>query len=166
MQIEVDILRKLLDYNPENGKLFWKSRGINDFDSEYANKEAFTSVNSLGYIQGEILGKNYKAHRVAWAIYHGHWPENIDHINGIKTDNRILNLREVSNSQNSKNMKRYSTNTSGVTGVRQIGNGSFQATICVNRKRITLGSFKELKDAIKARKEAEILYGFHENHGR
>lgn len=164
--MQVDLLRQILDYNPETGKFFWKSRGINDFDSQYAGKEAFTSVNSLGYVQGEILGKNYKGHRVAWAIHHGYWPENIDHINGLKEDNRICNLREASHSQNSKNMKRYSTNTSGVTGVRQIGNGKFQATICVNRKRITLGAFIKFEDAVKARKEAEILYNFHQNHGR
>jgi hypothetical protein len=113
-----------------------------------------------------VLGSTYLAHRLAWAIYYGEWPtDQIDHANGDATDNRICNLSVVSQSTNAKNKCIQSSNTSGYTGVYRERN-KWRAVITVNSKHIQLGNYDDIMDAITARKEAEIKYGFHENHGR
>ena len=90
-----------------------------------------------------------------------------DHINGITTDNRKINLREVTNTINCRNCAISESNTSGCTGVKALDNGFWWAYIMVDRKQISLGrKYLSMEDAITARKEAEAKYGFHENHGR
>lgn len=167
--LSIEKLRELLSYDPEIGTLVWKFRypleENTSFNSQWAGREAFTSMNSLGYVQGEILGKNYKGHRVAFAIHYGYWPDEVDHEDGIKTHNWISNLRDASRYSNAKNMPISKRNSSGVVGVRKVGK-KFQATICANGIRLTLGTFSEFEDAVSARKEAELKYGFHPNHGR
>lgn len=177
----IDKLRKLLAYNPATGKLYWRERTpdmfedgkataehkCNRWNSRYAGKEAFTSHND-GYKCGGIFSRVYVAHRVIWAMLHGAWPEEqIDHINGVRDDNRIENLRAVTHQENSKNQKVSSVNTSGHMGVSwHKEDQRWIARIGVNKKRIHLGCFTEIDDAIAARKAAEVKYGFHENHGR
>jgi len=117
-------LRQLLDYDPETGKLTWKARDSSQFTRSYglcgprhqaavwsaknAGREAFTYTNEHGYRKGKVDRQVYAAHRVAWAIYYGEWPKQIiDHINGEKSDNRITNLRDVSNSVNMRNTRRH-----------------------------------------------------------
>jgi hypothetical protein len=111
------------------------------------------------------------AHRIAWLLYYGKWPKDqIDHINGDKSDNRIVNLREATNSQNGKNLKLSINNKTGVTGVafdRQTQ--KWRAYIRVNFKMINLGRYMDFEDAVIARKSAEKKYfgewvrGGHEN---
>ena len=116
---------------------------------------------------GAIFSQLYKAHRVAYAIHFGEWPRGcIDHINGIKTDNRADNLRVVDRATNNRNRPTQKNNTSGVTGVSQTPQGKWRAVIKVNKKTQSLGVFSAKKDAISARKEAETKFGFHKNHGR
>jgi len=126
------------------------------------------SLHKSGYLHGRVNSKNYKVHRLAWYLYYGEFPkENIDHINGIRTDNRIGNLRDVSFLENGRNQKKPKRNTSGVQGVySQKGRPHWYAQIRVNGKNIFLGSFLEFHEAVNARKNAEVLYGFHKNHGR
>lgn len=91
----------------------------------------------------------------------------IDHINGDTSDNRAVNLREVTNQDNHKNMKRHKGNKSGHTGVYwNTAVHKWQAYIAVDGKQKYLGIYDDVKDAAKVRKEAEIKYGFHKNHGR
>lgn len=177
-----ELLRKLLRYDPETGKLFWKPRNERvQWDARWAGKEAFTNLSLNGYKFGRIYYKGYFAHRVAWAISFQEWPNGqIDHINGIRHDNRIKNLRVVSQSDNSKNSSIPSHNSSGFVGVSwckkrncweaHIGisvpkyvtkNGKIKTS-----KKINLGYFKDLNEAIKARKLANEKYGFMPNHGR
>tara|TARA_B100001057_G_scaffold162519_2_gene163172 strand:- start:527 stop:1012 length:486 start_codon:yes stop_codon:yes gene_type:complete len=158
-----EYLKSLLDYNPETGKLIWKvTRGSIKSGSEAG------STNCLGYRLIGIDGKRYLGHRLAWLWYYGRWPENeIDHINHNPNDNRIKNLRELSHKQNMKNQSLYRNNTSGHAGVHWIRRDKrWLAQIQVNGKKINLGYFKEKEDAVKARKEAEAKYKFHQNHGR
>ena len=132
-----------------------------------AGREAFTA-SVKGYNRGPILGKSYFAHRVIWLIQAGEWPaETIDHINGVRSDNRWVNLRDVSRVDNLRNSKRSIKNTSGVTGVYWVScNKKWVAKICVNSRDKHLGYFTNKKAAIAARKAAERELGYHKNHGR
>ena len=174
-----EVLRQLLSYDHETGKLFWKERGPEMFSSEsgrvlnacsiwnsrYAGKEALTAIDPKGYLRGSVLGIGISAHRVAWAIHYCQWPDTIDHINGIKTDNRLVNLRSVSVAENQRNQKTHSSNTSGHRGVYANSRG-WTAQIKVDRKARHLGHFRSFGEAVAARVRAEARFGFHENHGR
>lgn len=177
-----DLLRQLLRYEPETGKLFWKERTADIFhctvqtrewscrrwNSQHAGKAAFTADSGVGYRAGHIFGKRYYAHRVAWAITHRTWPEGeIDHIDGNRSNNALSNLRAVSPADNRKNQKRRTDNVSGATGVYWSAKElKWRAQIKVGRIMRSLGCFGQLSDAIAARKAAEVLHGFHPNHGR
>ena len=158
---------KILEYIPETGQFYWEERE-NDwsgFNTRYANTEAFKSIDNLGYRQTVIYGVKYRAGRLAWFMMNNKWPENIDHINGNKADDRFCNLRDVSIRENGLNQKRSSRNKSGVSGVLKVGR-KWVSGISHNGERITLGRYDLFEDAVKARKEAEKKYGYHENHGR
>ncbi|WP_296222691.1 HNH endonuclease [uncultured Sphingomonas sp.] len=175
-RISADDVRELLDYDEKTGKLFWRERDFSWFsddgvakrwNSKNAGKEALGSLNSKGYLNGAILSVSYKAHRIVWLHQTGQWPDEIDHVNGIKTDNRMENLRDVDRAGNLKNMPRQSNNTSGATGVKWSEYmGKWRAVINVNRARVHLGYFSDFSDAVGARKAAEREIGFHPNHGR
>lgn len=174
------VLRQLLRYEPETGKLFWRKRSSAWFEdgqkssshraavwnAKYAGKEAFTPVGTHGYKNGSVFNVSILAHRAIWAMVTGAWPaRQIDHINGIKTDNALSNLRHVENSENSKNRCVYSLNKTGKMGVHKI-DGKWRAQIGLNYKTVSLGRFDSFEEALRARETAEIKYGFHENHGR
>jgi hypothetical protein len=177
-----ELLRKLLRYEPDTGRLFWRKRTpdmfegqsrnaqdcCNAWNNKFAGREAFTSISGKGYNSGAIFGRNYRAHRVIWAIFHGEWPRGqIDHINGNPSDNRIKNLRDVTNEENHRNMKTRSDNTSGVMGVFFYKTRKkWEAYIKTDGRKKHLGYFANIDDAIAARKAAEIKYGYHKNHGR
>lgn len=165
----IDYLRKRLRYEPDTGKLFWL-----DYDgmpkywlTRYAGKEAFTAAKPEGYRLGQISGLTFSAHRIAWAIYYDEWPDDqIDHVNGVKDDNRISNIRVVNSQENHKNMPMQSNNTSGITGVTWDNRKrKWKAQIVVDRRCINLGYFNTLEEAAAVRKEAAIKYGFTERHG-
>lgn len=165
-----ELLRQLLRYEPETGKLFWLPRDCTSrrFNSQYAGKEALYCINNKGYPHGSIMAHRYNAHVVIWAITHGAWPSGqIDHINGVKTDNRLVNLRHVSAAENQRNMKRPINNTSGIVGVGWCaGKRKWRASINVNDRTRHIGYFSDIADAATARKAAEVEYGYHPNHGR
>lgn len=164
----VDYLRKRLRYEPETGKLFWLDyEGMpKRWRTRYSGKEAFTS-NADGYRQGKIDGVRFLAHRVVWAIHHGEWPnDQIDHINGVKDNNRVSNLRVVSNTENHRNKTMRSDNTSGTTGVYwRKSCRKWTASIMVDSRHKYLGYFDTIEEAAAARKEASAKYGFTERHG-
>ena len=175
-------IRKLLRYEPDTGKLYWLERTPDLFEdgkqsaervcvswnTRYAGKEAFTADRGTGYRHGKIFNRDYFAHRVIWAMTHDEWPaDQIDHINGVRDDNRLENLRSVSHAENLKNQKVRSDNNSGHVGVIWRPNRfKWEAQIRVDNRLVYLGRFFSKDDAIAARKAAEVKYGFHENHGR
>lgn len=176
-----DILNQLLRHDTETGKLYWRERSVFFFkgtkrspevscllwNAKNANCEALNYINPHGYKCGRILGRAASAHRTVWKMKYGFDPDVIDHIDGNRVDNRISNLRSIVRGDNQKNMKRSKVNKSGVTGVRKMTKSEkWTATINVDFSSIHLGCFDSFGDAVKARKEAEIKYGFHPNHGR
>ena len=173
-------LHKLLICDAEVGRLHWLERTPDMFldgfqtaehrmsawNSKYAYKEALCSTSTCGYRVGAIWGRQYKAHRVIWAMARGYWPNQIDHINHNRSDNRIVNLRSVTQQENGRNQSLASDNTSGRVGVRWFKAAKkWRAQIVVDGEGKWLGDFDDIKEAISARKEAEKKYGFHNNHG-
>jgi uncharacterized protein YeaC (DUF1315 family) len=162
-------LRQRLRYDPQTGKLNWLAHAGSSpaWNGRWAGREAGSHAPSDGYSKVALDRRMLKAHRVAWAVHHGVWPAGeIDHINHIKTDNCIANLRDVTLLENRRNQRMKQNNTSGVTGVSWCKQTqSWKAQIHPARKCVHLGRFVCLKDAIDARKAAEARYGFHLNHG-
>jgi len=146
---------KYFIYNPQTGIIKRKITVNNR-----AKKGSIVgSLRSHGYLTTSYDYKQYYIHRLAWFLHHGNQPEYIDHINGIKTDNRLANLRNCSNSQNNMNVGKMSNNTSGHTGVYWIKDRkSWKAVITVNYKTIYLIMSKDKDTVINARKQAEIKY--------
>lgn len=155
-------LKQALWLDPESGRFFWneKVRGIK------IGTEA-GSFDAHGYGQIRIDRQIYKEHRLVWFYVTGQWPAGqIDHVNHQRRDNRFENLREVDNAGNHKNRPMQRNNTSGFVGVsfcRRIR--MYSAYITSEGRRINLGNFKSLDDAVAARVEANKSFGFHENHG-
>lgn len=119
------------------------------------------TVEKNGYTVIKLAGKTYKAHRLAWLHVYGRWPvDQIDHINRVRTDNRLCNLREASRSENQINTRRLVNRTSGVTGVKlhKRKRMRFEARITVRGKRLYLGLFERLEDAQQAYSVARTLH--------
>jgi len=176
-EIEPSRLAEIVDYDHATGLLRWKARPREHFSNDRAFRRwstlmvglpAFAQPDRAGYLSGQLAKRTYRAHRVAWALHYGEWPAGqIDHINGDRRDNRISNLRHVSNQENAKNAKMPVTNTSGYVGVyRYEPRNKWRAAIGVSGKVKTIGYFDSKEEAYKARMKAEVEYGFHPQHGR
>lgn len=165
MNLTSEKIKEIFDYDSETGQLFWKVKpGLR---ARVNVGDVTGSLNRHGYLQSQVCGRSYKTHRLIFTWCHGRWPtDQIDHINGVKTDNRISNLREVTPSENLKNQKLRKNNKSGCIGVSwNKRDRKWVSQIKADGKRIYLGLFIHLNDAIQARKAAEIKYGYHKNHG-
>ncbi len=150
--LTADEVRKLLDYDPETGIFRWKPRTPDMFDGGNRTCAAWNTrwagkmtgcPSDEGYLRIVIFGKCHKAHRLAWAITNGCWPESdIDHRNVEKSDNRIENLRKSTKLQNARNKRIISTNTSGFKGVSyRKDRDKWTAQIMIGGKQRHLGYF-------------------------
>ena len=140
-----DDLHNLIIYDKETGVFCWNKsrRGV------VVNKNLGCD-NGFGYLRITVLGKSYYAHRLAWFYIYGKWPKDqIDHINGIKNDNRIENLRDLTNSQNAQNKLKAKVNSnSKILGVSWHKKAKkWQAFICIYKQNKYLGLFSDIKDA-------------------
>ena len=147
-------LKELLSYDPDSGIFIWKISTNNRVKSgSFAG-----SLRLDDYIEIMVDGKKYQAHRLAWLYTHGYDTENqIDHLNGIRNDNRISNLREVSQSCNLQNQKINSNNTSGFPGVTWVKRKQkWVAQIQIQGKVHGLGYYDTALDAALARYTEEV----------
>jgi len=112
--ITVEEARQLFSYNPNTGDLTWRvNRGARARAGNAAGWE-----NGEGYLRTSVNRKRYLTHRLAWLVHYGSWPQDfIDHINGDRSDNRLVNLREASRAENGRNRGANRNNTSGYKGV-------------------------------------------------
>tara|TARA_R110000851_G_scaffold72916_1_gene161180 strand:- start:488 stop:1003 length:516 start_codon:yes stop_codon:yes gene_type:complete len=150
-------LKSIISYDPKSGVVTF-----------FKNKKPNKRLSSRGYRKISILGKSYPEHRIVWLYMNGQFPKGqIDHINSVRDDNRIKNLRDVTNQENHKNKTLLSNNKSGVTGVNWCKiKMKHRASITVNLKQIHLGYFSSFFEACCARISSQIKHGFHENHGK
>lgn len=181
--ISIATLHELLRIDHSTGALFWLERPArmfrsgnpkiqrrlaNNWNSRYANTAALDCADGSGHLTGRIFNRLIYAHRVVFAMTNGRWPdEEIDHENGTPSDNVPNNLRDVPHLENLRNQKLAKNNTSGFVGVswnKRLGKWASHITVLQEYKH--LGFFEQIEDAVTARKEAGLRYGFHENHGR
>lgn len=154
-------LKELVHYDPETGLLTRKTRFGTRQIGDVMGKNW-----CVGYVRVSLLCERYSAHRLAFLYMEGRWPKSIDHINHIRTDNRWINLREVDQAENTKNIKLSSRNKSGVTGISWDRRcKKWFACLRTGGKTKYLGVFSDKFEAICARKSADNKYGFHSNHG-
>lgn len=158
--LTLEVVNALLDYNPETGVFIRKKNAA----KAPAGSIATQAYHNKGYLTLSIKNKKYLAHRIAWFMTYGSLPNGvIDHINQIRTDNRICNLRDCSVSDNVYNSKTRTDNTSGHRGVFWNKQSKrWVAKINRNSKQIHLGSYQSKEDAIEAFKVAatKITNGF------
>ena len=156
--IDAASLRRILDYNSNTGIFIWR---------EYRGSNARPGIEA-GYYDPAFgyhvirIDRIYLAHRLAWLHYYGEWPHlYLDHINGIGNDNRIVNLREVTKTENSWNSRKRKDNASGYRGVSIYKKtGKWRARITVHKKEHSLGYFDTKEEAEKAyKKAAKKFYG-------
>lgn len=139
----------------KDGKLFWTKSG----SGRKINKP-IGSLTKDGYLQCTLGGVQKKVHHIVWFIHKGYWPESIDHINKIKDDNRIENLREgFSVNNHNRNMPLPS---SGLVGAHYSKlKDKFKSSIKVEGSNIHLGYFDTAEEASRAylKRKGEVLHG-------
>lgn len=164
---DAELVKKLFYYDYETGnfyrvyKLSWKRNLYKCPIVQIKN------VNNNGYYQVNFQGRPYAIHRLIFLYVNGFYPENdVDHVDGNRLNNKWSNLREVTRQENLKNVGLRTDNSTGIVGVSlRKDTKKYTAYIEVDGVRIRLGSFKNINEARNARKEAEIKYNFHKNHG-
>lgn len=158
------VLRGLFRYDPQLGCL------INIVRRGRAAPGARSAHRTtMGYRACKIRQRRFFEHRLIWIFHYGPMPTDkcIDHINHDKEDNRIENLRLVTPYINMHNLSLYCTNNTGIAGVSyNRRRGYWHARIRVGTRELTLGSFKNRRHAIIARKTGERILDYHKNHGR
>ena len=156
-------LFRVATYNPDTG-LFTRNLS----ERRWKAGQVMGTPHIRGYVEMTVCGQRYLAHRLAFLYMEGLMPsDQVDHINGVKTDNRFSNLRKVSCQENQKNLKMSKRNKSGVMGVCwHKAAKKWAAEIKVSRKTKHLGLFDTIEEAAVVRSEAEKLYGFHPMHGQ
>jgi hypothetical protein len=156
MTLTADKLKDVLDYAPDTGVFVWL---IRPSKAVKAGTVAGCLEKRIGYITIGIAKHIYKAHRLAWLYVNGQWPEGfIDHINGIKSDNRIANLRIVFADGNSQNIRKPNRrNKSGFMGVIWFQN-KWRASMSVNGKTKWLGDYSTPEEAHQVYLAAKRMY--------
>lgn len=155
-------LKSIIQYYPSTGIFRWTRSRTGTRQGSIAG-----SKHPSGYLRVMIDREEILAHRLAFFYMTGRWPIEVDHHNGVRDDNRWSNIHEATHRENCRNTRRLDRNTSGQTGVHwRKDREHWVATIKLEKERLYLGSSKDIQIAIELRKEAEVKYNFHRNHGR
>ena len=152
--IDCNQLREILEYQPETGLFFWKKKRNGISVGQLAGGK-----DRDGYIRIRIDNVKYAAHRLAWMYIHNDFPKNfIDHINGIKSDNRICNIRDVTRSENMQNLFKPQGRNIYIGVYKNQNANTWYSKIEINGKQIRLGTFKTPEEANIAYKKAKLIY--------
>lgn len=159
-----ELVAKVLKYDALLGTLLWISnlhskRVIPNGRAGYLKKSGYRGIT--------LFGVTYLEHHLIWFIAHGFWPaDQLDHINQVRDDNRIINLREVTKAENARNRSRNPNSKLGEHGIwfNQRTN-KYVAEITLNGKKVYQKSFDNIDEAIQDRRAESLKLGFHENHG-
>ena len=143
-EITQDYLKSIFTY--EDGQLIWAKK----LSSRVKVGQPAGTRDNNGYIQIGLKGKIYRAHHLIWVYHCGKWPEQLDHINGIRWDNSIENLRECTQLQNTQNKVKSKNSGNNYKGVQKAPTGKFYASIRVNGSSIYLGAFLDEIEAAEA----------------
>lgn len=173
-EINQKYLLSILEYNKETGVFLWKKREGNDksskiFNALYAGNKAGSIHSSkrsvTRYIAIKIGKKSYKAHRLAFIMTEGRAPKEVDHINHNGLDNSWSNLRSSNRRDNQKNLPRQKSNKSGCIGVNwHKAAKKWQArAVDMSGKRVDLGRYRNIEDAVKARKKYEKEFKYYQH---
>jgi hypothetical protein len=176
---DVELINSLFVHDQEKGILIWRERPASEFKTAAShssfmarcfNKRA-GSFCSNGYRKISISKHLYSEQKLIWKLTYGEdviYPEfEIDHINGVRSDNRISNLRKVTKSDNQRNGSMRQNNKSGVNGVNWCNpKGKWIARIWAGKRHLYLGQFDDLQEAKIKREAAEIELGYHHGHGK
>lgn len=176
-KIDLKELAAQVEVHFDTGHIFWRQPTEAAFpdkrkwrisSTKRKNLQAFNTLSEQGYLKGVIFrSKTLYAHAIVWAMFSGSWADEVDHIDHDKTNNKISNLRSVSRQENARNTSLRPNNTSGANGVyfNKLAK-KWCAYIKANNRTVPLGYFASFEDAVEARREADRLYGYHENHGQ
>jgi hypothetical protein len=156
----VQRLKELFEYR--NGVLYWKEdRG----SQKCKGKPAGGKTNGYLKLRVRELGGSMFVHRVIFALHQGYFPQEVDHINGDKLDNRIENLREVSRAQNRMNVRKMRSNKSGCKNVYP-HKDKWGVKIAINKRSVYLGLYDDIELAdLVAHAAREKYHGVYANHG-
>lgn len=164
-QLTHELLQKYFTYSPDTGE-FHRTILRDRWGNETPLLKKVGTLRDDGYLEINIFDTVYKSHRLAFLYMMGRWPNEVDHINGQRSDNRWCNLREVDKHENMKNRGINRNNKSGTSGITWFAQtGQWRVRISFDNTRISLGLFDTIDEAVAARKGAERLLGYHSNHG-
>lgn len=160
-----EIISNHVSYDPFTGE-FLRTKAFNDrLNHLWRIGDRIGNLTSNGYLEISVGDWKISSHKLAYYIIYGEKEGVIDHINGDKTDNRISNLRLVTNSTNQRNRKKNVNNTTGYTSISINKSGTFRVRIKIDGKLIGFGSYASIDDAIIARDKVYNENGFTERHG-
>jgi hypothetical protein len=168
MSVNIPILAvtSSLSYCPETGILRWKRSGSGIRGKGAVAGTKSTDKSGKTYIRVGLCGHVVNAHRLAFVLMTGMWPEHqIDHRNGDGTDNRWGNLRRATHSENQKNRRLQKNNKSGQLGIYSPREGKWRVIISVDGKQVSHGTYNSLEDAISVRDAALLANNYAPEHG-
>jgi hypothetical protein len=160
-KLSIEELSQWLSYNPNNGEITWnRPPSSGKGSAKRISGKIAGRLATNGYMTVMICGVNYDWHRLAWALTYGQWPKHtIDHIDKNKRNNRITNLRDVTQELQQRNRADLNiNNTTGYAGVRfRKDTNKFSAFVMLNYKHVTIGCYNTAEEASAARKNYILI---------
>jgi len=158
--LDQEKLKSILTYNPQNGDFFWLKSAGSVRKGAKAGCISLKGKTKKAYMDIAIGGKKYRAHRLAWLYMTGEWPKGeVDHINSDGCDNSWSNLRDVTHSKNCMNKSPRRDSSTGFIGIG-IYRGKYRVRVWRDGKRITVGEYSDLAEAVVKRDLAYEQAGY------